>query len=396
MLHRGPSLRKRFLERSQLDVVAFQPFESGFGRGETRSELIRRAVKPRGQPPVDSQSGLERLKPRRIIAPPLGKSAEGIGDLAGFISQPLERRNSRTQLGRRIGEWLERPCHLRQHVLCRSVGFVEQGIPGRSRGSDVTGVAQQIGLASQLRVLTWFRVRPRQLVAFVFQQSALPLARLDGFDQRLPLPAECVVFLPSPRVSREPGAEPPVGIQQVTLSRRFEQRPSLELAVDVDQDLPQFFECADGDGQPVDVGAAAPCAAIRRVMMSAPSSSAPPSVLSISALRAGPSTSKTAAARASVLPVRIISADALPPSTSASAVRRRLLPAPVSPVQAQYPPSSSTRTSSMSARFCTESSRSTDFPDQCQPLVGFERISARHAYSTSARSNGATFTGAGD
>src|SRR5208337_3946217 len=64
-------------------------------------------------------------------------------------------------------------------------------------------------------------------------------------------------------------------------------------------------------------------------------------------------------ARASALPERTRSAEAFPPRTSPSAVSSRLFPAPVSPVQAQNPPSSSTWTSSINARFCTESSRNT-------------------------------------
>ena len=88
--------------------------------------------------------------------------------------------------------------------------------------------------------------------------------------------------------------------------------------------------------------------------------------------------SKTAAARASVLPERIKSVDALPPNTKPSAVKSKLLPAPVSPVQAQYPCSSSTCTSSMSARFCTESARNTvleelPLPPGNRQLVGSQR-----------------------
>ena len=86
-------------------------------------------------------------------------------------------------------------------------------------------------------------------------------------------------------------------------------------------------------------------------MISWSSSIGPPRIASISRRNAGSSTSKTAAARASALPARTSSAEAFPPSTSPSAVSSRLLPAPVSPVQAQYPSSSSTWTSSINARF---------------------------------------------
>ena len=90
-------------------------------------------------------------------------------------------------------------------------------------------------------------------------------------------------------------------------------------------------------GSPLTVAPPRPCAEIRRVTISASSSSTspPPRIASTSARSPGSETSKTAAARALVFPDRISSAEALPPRTRPSAVNNRLLPAPVSPVQAQ-------------------------------------------------------------
>ena len=90
-------------------------------------------------------------------------------------------------------------------------------------------------------------------------------------------------------------------------------------------------------GIPLIVAPPRPCDEIRRVTIRASSSSTspPPRIASTSTRRPGSETSNTAEARASVLPDRISSAETLPPRTRPSAVNNRLLPAPVSPVQAQ-------------------------------------------------------------
>src|SRR5262245_12150303 len=74
-------------------------------------------------------------------------------------------------------------------------------------------------------------------------------------------------------------------------------------------------------------------------------------------LTAEENSSKRPVTRSSSAPVRIRSLEPRSPSSKPRAPSKSDFPAPVSPVQAQKPGCSSTRTSSMIARFCTNSSR---------------------------------------
>ncbi len=196
--------------------------------------------------------------------------------------------------------------------------------------------------AGQLIVFTGLRGRRRQLVALELEQGALAPSSGCRVEQRLPLAPQRLVSLSRLAIGSHLRIEPAVSIEQLALAVRVEQGSPFELPVDVDQQLRELLERRDGDRQPVDLALPRPCDESRRVMMSWSSSSEPPRTVSTSPRRSRSAISKTAAARASVLPDRIKSADALPPNTSPSAVRSKLLPAPVSPVQAQYPASSST------------------------------------------------------
>jgi hypothetical protein len=121
--------------------------------------------------------------------------------------------------------------------------------------------------------------------------------------------------------------------------------------VDIDLQLAHLHEGGDGDGLIVDVGAAAAgtgeTAAQDDIVFF---QGVPQDTLDFTA-DLGDSRSNRPVMRSSSAPARIRSELPRSPSSSPRAPRRSDLPAPVSPVQAQNPGCSSTRTSSIRARF---------------------------------------------
>ena len=164
---------------------------------------------------------------------------------------------------------------------------------------------------------------------------------------------------PGPAIRLERLVQRAEGVQQVALAVGIEQGPSLVLAVDVDHLLAQALKSRDRHGHPVDLGGAA---ALRgdssrddqRVLVEHPAEdcfelSAQRLVLDFEDCRSPG--------------LRLARADqvgrGLPSKNQPERREQQALPRPGLPRPAQNPPSSSTCTSSISARFCTESSRNT-------------------------------------
>jgi len=146
------------------------------------------------------------------------------------------------------------------------------------------------------------------------------------------------------------------GVEELKLVRRLEQRVAFALAVDVHEQFAQCLERGDGDGSIVDVGGTAAGA----VQLPREDECVVGEFFAEQRFEGGPQFGAGDVEQAgdpqflgpgadSVGRAALASKRFSPPSRSD-------LPAPVSPVQAQKPGCSSTRTSSIRARFWTESS----------------------------------------
>ena len=170
-----------------------------------------------------------------------------------------------------------------------------------------------------------------QLVALEFEQGSFPMAGQRRVDQGLAAPPDRFVGRARLPVGFQLGSCSPEGIEQLALAIRVEERPAFVLAVDIDQPVAEPLQQPTVTGRPLTWAELRPWAETRRVTISSSSSSGPPRIASSSSRSDAEVTEKTAAALASDLPARTSSAEALPPSTSPSAVSKRLFPAPSPP-----------------------------------------------------------------
>ena len=223
--------------------------------GSASRQFVGLAAEPGGEPPVEGQSSFDLVEPGRVVFPALAESAEGVGDLAGLVGQPIEVGRGVGEFGDRVGQRAELAGDRLQQPLGRAVGLVEQGEAVERGRADGLGVGQPMGLPGQ--VVDARRVGGRRRPARRVRRSSKARSRSRAWESR-----RRAVFrrrggrrgrLAGSRYVVEEGLDGAEGVEQAPLAVGVEEGPALVLAVDVDQPLSEGLERGDGHGQAVGV-----------------------------------------------------------------------------------------------------------------------------------------------
>ena len=158
----GPGFGQGRVEGQQVGLVASIRASLASVAARRSSQLVGRAVEPRGQPAVEGQSRSRRPRAAPGRRPSLRRGRGGRRRPRASRRPAVRARlTASASSATALSERLERPRHPRQEPLRRAVGLVEQGVTLGGGRADLVGVRSRLRLASQLVVLASLSGRRR-------------------------------------------------------------------------------------------------------------------------------------------------------------------------------------------------------------------------------------------